>query len=206
MGMTGNPNSPPENVVRPIPLRDPRRRYAWRRLAVWCLISFVLFESARGVASAASYSRATAQELNSAAPFATKQSSNEQIKTAAMALAANMRKFEEDFEVLDTPVDDPDASTEEKDAEWRASVDRALERSKQKELLFATNYLEQARELRDEMIARLKSGDVAPPYVELDDYESAGPTVLDTGRLVGARPVAAAAIYLEKLSQRLPQP
>lgn len=44
MGMTGNPNSPPENVVRPIPHRDPRRRYAWRRLAVWCLISFVLFE------------------------------------------------------------------------------------------------------------------------------------------------------------------
>jgi hypothetical protein len=92
------------------------------------------------------------------------------------------------------------------DAQWGAETNRIAEAQRQKQLEFSNSYLGTARELRDEIILRLRSIGILSPYVELNPIESIGPRTLDVGSLAGPYPIASAANYLEKLARRLPLP
>ena len=129
--------------------------------------------------------------------------SNIQLRDATIDFAAKMRTFEANAE---PQFHMPRAGLpkDQMDAQWTAETNRISEAQRLKQLEFSNNYLGTARELRDEIILRLKRIGILSPYVELTPIESIGPRVLDIGSLAGPYPIASAANYLEKLARRLP--
>jgi hypothetical protein len=150
------------------------------------------------------------KSTSTAASRPLKALSNLQLCDAAFDLAKKMRTFESnaDFEfhsqmMQPTP---REATDEQKQADWNRRIEATLQASSRKRLEFSNNYLAHAQEIRNEITLRLREIGIFPPYVELSRFEQIGPSVLEGGLLAGPQPISAAASYLEKLAQRLPQP
>ena len=149
--------------------------------------------------------RGTMAEENTAASRPLRSLSNTQLRDATIDFAAKMRTFETNAEPQ-FHMPPAGLSKDQMQAQWNAETNRMEEGRRQKQLEFSNNYLGTARELRDEIILRLKIIGILSPYVELTPIEAIGPRVLDIGNLVGPYPVMSAANYLEKLARRLPLP
>ncbi len=115
-----------------------------------------------------------------------------------------MREFEANSQLDRSSPFQPGLSPEQRAAAWRQMVERDDQRHRQQNLEVNNTYLGQARQLRDEIVYRLKIVGIFSPYVDLSPVERVGVSTLDDGMLAGPHPITLAANYLEKLARRLP--
>jgi hypothetical protein len=128
---------------------------------------------------------------------------NSQLRERVAIVVDGMRNLEAQYsKAIAAPnFPSPNASQEERHRVWEESTKRLTQLSAERDFIFQSKYLSEARTLRTEMLRRVPDIVVGKNPM---DQNSMGIRVLDSGMLAGVHPLYAAADYLESLARTLP--
>jgi hypothetical protein len=90
--------------------------------------------------------------------------SNKQLLNATVQFGVKLREFEAHSDIWEMPQYSQSDSQEQRSQKWNQMIQRQEARSREKELSFGNNYFMTARDLRQEILSRLKKAGILPPY------------------------------------------